>query len=170
LWRHFPVDDQRPEELAYAILDFQRNYDFDLVKVTPASSFCIKDWGADDEWRGNTEGTRDYGYRVVHAPDDWLKLRQLDPYEGSLGNQLTCLRMVCDELGSDVPVLQTIFSPLAQAKNLSRTKSAVTSDNTRAVRHGLGVQKALSSLSKRAAKRGWQNILRVQHGSFKATR
>ena len=39
LWRHFPVDDQEAATLAAATLDFQRHYDFDLVKVTPASSF-----------------------------------------------------------------------------------------------------------------------------------
>jgi uroporphyrinogen decarboxylase len=58
LWRHFPVDDQVPETLAAATLDFQQHYDFDLVKVTPASSFSIKDWGAEDIWEGHTEGTR----------------------------------------------------------------------------------------------------------------
>ncbi|MBE9474917.1 MAG: uroporphyrinogen decarboxylase, partial [Chloroflexi bacterium] len=57
LWRHFPVDDQSPASLAEATIDFQRAYDFDLVKVTPASSFCIKDWGAKDEWHGASEGT-----------------------------------------------------------------------------------------------------------------
>ena len=60
LWRHFPVDDQGPETLAAATLDFQHSYDFDLVKVTPASSFSIKDWGAEDAWEGSTEGTRRY--------------------------------------------------------------------------------------------------------------
>jgi uroporphyrinogen decarboxylase len=41
LWRHFPVDDQIPAGLAAATIDFQRTFDFDLVKVTPASSFCL---------------------------------------------------------------------------------------------------------------------------------
>lgn len=118
LWHHFPVDDQTPDGLAGAVLDFQRLYDFDLVKVTPSSSYCLKDWGAEDEWRGNSEGTRDYVHRVIKTPDDWFKLTILDPYKGALGDQLTCLKMICDELGPDVPVLQTIFNPLAQAKNL----------------------------------------------------
>jgi uroporphyrinogen decarboxylase len=118
LWRHFPVDDQAPDSLAAAVIGFQRRYDFDLVKVTPASSFCIKDWGSVDEWHGNSEGTREYIHRVIDSPDDWLKLPILDPYKGALGDQLSCLRMVCEELGPDVPVLQTIFSPLSQAKNL----------------------------------------------------
>ncbi|NJD60091.1 MAG: uroporphyrinogen decarboxylase [Anaerolineales bacterium] len=118
LWRHFPVDDQSPESLANAVISFQKTYDFDLVKVTPASSFCIKDWGAEDEWQGNSEGTRQYTRRVIHTPEDWLKLPVLDPYKGYLGEQLSCLKIICNELGPDVPILQTIFSPLAQAKNL----------------------------------------------------
>src|SRR3990172_2181557 len=118
LWRHFPVDDQSPGSLAAAALDFQASYDFDLVKVTPASSFCVKDWGIDDEWRGSTEGTRDYTIRAIQQVDDWQNLPVLDPREGYLGRQLECLKLIVNELGAEVPVLQTIFNPLSQAKNL----------------------------------------------------
>ena len=118
LWRHFPVDDQNPDNLAEATIDFQRTFDFDLVKVTPASSFCTKDWGVQDEWRGATEGTRDYTLRAIRNPEDWAGLSVLDPEKGYLGQQLACLRRITSILGPDVPVLQTIFSPLAQAKNL----------------------------------------------------
>jgi uroporphyrinogen decarboxylase len=117
-WRHFPVDDQTPDRLARAVLDYQSTYDFDLVKVTPSSSYCLLDWGVEDVWRGNPEGTREYVRRVIQSPDDWLRLSVLDPFKGVLGDQLTCLKLVCGELGHSVPVLQTIFNPLAQAKNL----------------------------------------------------
>lgn len=119
LWRHFPVDDQSPETLAAAALHFQQTYDFDLVKVTPASSFCVKDWGVDDQWMGDTEGTRRYTKRVVHDPRDWEKLPVLDPAFPHLAGQLTCLRFVRAGLSPETPLLQTIFSPLAQAKNLA---------------------------------------------------
>ena len=118
LWRHFPVDDQTPEGLAAATLKFQRDYDFDLVKVTPPSSFCLKDWGITDEWNGADEGTRDYVRRVIEEPEDWEKLQVLSPTEGHLGAELDCLRIIVDELGLATPVIQTIFSPLSQAKNL----------------------------------------------------
>lgn len=118
LWRHFPVDDQTPDGLAGATIDFQQSYDFDLVKVTPASSYCLRDWGVADEWRGASEGTRDNTRRRIITPDDWLQLNVLDPYRGYLGDQLTCLNLICKAVGDDTPVIQTIFSPLAQAKNL----------------------------------------------------
>jgi uroporphyrinogen decarboxylase len=120
LWRHFPVDDQNPKTLATATLDFQHHYDFDLVKVTPASSFAIKDWGAEDIWEGSVEGTRRYTQHVVQKPQDWEHLPTLDPLKAPhLSGQISCLRRIRADLGPEIPLLQTVFSPLAQAKNLA---------------------------------------------------
>jgi uroporphyrinogen decarboxylase len=119
LWRHFPVDDQDPRSLAEAALQFQRTYDFDLVKVTPASSFCVKDWGVEDRWMGHTEGTRQFTKRVIHDPHDWETLPVLEPAAAHLAGQLDCLRYIRAELGPDTPLLQTVFNPLSQAKNLA---------------------------------------------------
>ncbi len=118
LWRHFPVDDQYPERLAASTLAFQRLYDFDFIKVTPASSFCIKDYGVQDEWQGNPEGVRTYTQRAIQRPEDWERLPVLDPGQGSLARQITCLFLINKDLTQETPVIQTIFSPLAQAKNL----------------------------------------------------
>jgi uroporphyrinogen decarboxylase len=119
LWRHFPVDDQTPETLAAATLAYQRQFDFDLVKVTPASSFCLKDWGVDDKWEGDTEGTRRYTKRIIRDPSDWEKLPILNPDSPWLANQLKCLKLIRADLDPETPLLQTIFNPLAQAKNLA---------------------------------------------------
>jgi uroporphyrinogen decarboxylase len=119
MWRHFPVDDQSPDSLAAATIEFQKAFDFDLVKVSPSSSFCLKDWGAKDEWQGASEGTREYTQRVIQDPDDWQRLPVLDPGQGFLAAQIECLRTIVGELGEEVHVIQTVFSPLAQAKNLA---------------------------------------------------
>ncbi len=94
-------------------------YDFDLVKVTPASSFCLRDWGAEDEWRGNPEGTRQYTRHIISQPQDWERLPLLNPTAAYLAGQLACLRQIRAGLGPNTPMLQTIFNPLAQAKNLA---------------------------------------------------
>jgi len=119
LWRHFPVDDQDPETLAAATLNFQNTFDFDLVKVTPASSFCLKDWGAEDRWEGNTEGTRKYTKHVVKSPKDWEKLQLIKPSSNFLSRQLECLTILRKRITKDTPLIQTVFSPLSQAKNLA---------------------------------------------------
>jgi len=119
LWRHWPGDDQRAADLAEATVDFQRRWDWDFVKVTPASSFCITDYGVQDRWVGSLEGTREYVKRPIHRTLDWTELRVLDPARGGLGRQIEVLRLLKDAFGADVPFIQTIFSPLAQAKNLA---------------------------------------------------
>jgi uroporphyrinogen decarboxylase len=119
LWRHWPGDDQTPHGLATNTIRFQREFDFDFVKVTPASSFCLQDWGARDEWVGNTEGTRDYTFHPVQGPEDWATLQVLDPARGALGAQLESLRLIEAALEGEVPFIQTVFSPLSQAKNLA---------------------------------------------------
>ena len=118
-WRHFPVDDQNAESLANSTFAYQELFDFDLVKVSPSSSFCLMDWGAHDIWRGNPEGTRDYLEPVIKKPEDWEKLEILDPKKGQLGEQLKCLKLIKTRINSNTPFIQSIFSPLAQAKNLA---------------------------------------------------
>jgi uroporphyrinogen decarboxylase len=119
VWRHFPVDDQSPESLADAVLAFQRELDCDFIKVTPASSYCLRDWGVSDAWQGSTEGTRAYTVRRVEVPADWSSLEPLDPRRGALGEHLRCLADVVRGAAGGCPVLATVFSPLAQAKNLA---------------------------------------------------
>ncbi len=127
LWRHFPVDDQNPETLAAATLYFQNVYDFDIVKVTPASSFAVKDWGVEDQWQGDSEGSRKYVKRVITKPQDWENLPALDPLSAPhLAAQLECLRLIRKDFSLDAPLIQTIFSPLAQAKNLAGNEMLLT--------------------------------------------
>ncbi len=119
LWRHWPGDDQRATDLAEATIAFQRRWDFDFVKVTPASSFSLTDYGVQDRWVGSLEGTREYTRRAVERSLDWTELRVLNPDKGALARQLDVLRLLKEGLDDDVPYIQTVFSPLAQAKNIA---------------------------------------------------
>jgi len=122
LWRHWPGDDQDAGALASAHLKWQRDYDWDLIKVSPASSYCLVDWGVKDKWEGAAEGTRSYLDRLIQDPEDWEKLHVLDPRKGMLATQIEALQLVGDGLkenDDETPFLATVFSPLAQAKNLA---------------------------------------------------
>jgi uroporphyrinogen decarboxylase len=117
-WRHQPVDDQSAEEFAAATLAFQREFDFDFVKVTPASSYCLTDWGATTYWKGNPHGTRDYGKALVQRLDEWRKLKILDPHTGQMGEIVRGLELIGQGLEEGTPFIQTVFSPMTQARNL----------------------------------------------------
>lgn len=119
LWRHWPGDDQRAEDLAAAHVAWQRAYDFDFVKMMPSSSYCLEDWGIHSAWQGGDEGTRAYLSAVIQRPDDWAGLPVLDPASGALAEARRSVELARQALGPETPLIMTIFSPLAQAKNLA---------------------------------------------------
>lgn len=131
LWRHWPGDDERAADLARSVVDFQRAYDWDFAKVTPASSYSVADYGVQDQWEGNLEGTRVYTRRVIARSLDWTELRPLDPLRGALGRHLESLNLIGVGLGEDVPVIATIFNPLSQAKHIAGSDLLIRHMRTR---------------------------------------
>lgn len=124
-WRHWPGDDQRPDDLAEALIRFQERYDWDFIRVMPDASYSIRDWGVQDRWQGAIDGSRHFTDRVIHAPEDWLSLKVLDPAEGSLGQHLIVLEKLRDRYVEEVPYIVTIYSPLSQASLLSGESNLV---------------------------------------------
>lgn len=118
LWRHFPDADLNPEDLAEHVVRFQRRFDFDFVKLTPAAGYPAEMYGAQLTSKGNREGTREYITRPVRDWSDWDKIRSLDMTNPVFRRERRAVELVRSELGNSVPILQTIFSPLSIARNL----------------------------------------------------
>jgi|688.fasta_scaffold398842_2 uroporphyrinogen decarboxylase len=118
LWQHHPVADQEADSLCDATLRFQQRFDGDFVKITPASTFQLRDHGLTDAWRGDELGRRWIGPGLIRGADDWRRLGELDPAAGFLGRHLACAAMVRRALDPEIPVVQTVFLPLFQAAAL----------------------------------------------------
>ncbi len=117
LWRHWPGDDQRAADLARAVVDFQKNYDWDMVSVCPANTYSVLDYGVQAIWEDTLDGCYRCVRPAVRRSLEWTELRPLDPMRGELGKQLECLRLVGEALGNaDAPILQIVYSPLMQAQ------------------------------------------------------
>ena len=97
--------------MAQAHVEFQRRWDWDLLKVTPAASYFGDDWGLRAGYKPNSAGVRHITDRPVKKPADWRGLRPLDVTAGAYGRELHALRLIRDAL-SQVLILSTIFSPL----------------------------------------------------------
>lgn len=119
LWRHFPGADQTAEGLADATLAFQKKFDFDFVKVTPTNGLFMEAWGGKLGALDNAEGTRAYVKRPVTKPEDWRNVVPLRMDHPLIARELKALRLIRATLGGRIPIFQTIFSPLAIAKNLA---------------------------------------------------
>ena len=119
LWRHFPQDDQSPEQLVAHTLAWQRRWQFDLVKFMPSGTYGVEDWGAVSAYRAAINGARDVVKPAVVRTEDWTRVHPLDVRQGSYGRQNQALAQAAKALKGEVPLLQTVFSPLTTARKLS---------------------------------------------------
>jgi uroporphyrinogen decarboxylase len=119
LWRHFPGDDLDAEKFARRVVDFQRAFDFDFVKVTPAASYVGEMYGGELRDAGNREGTRTHHRRAVNDWRDWRKIEPVDQDHAVIQRESKAIRLIRSELGWDVPIMQTIFSPLSCARTMA---------------------------------------------------
>jgi uroporphyrinogen decarboxylase len=119
LWRHWPVKDETAEGLAEVMLNWQKEYDFDLVKFMPTGTYGIEDWGARTTYVPNDHGVRTVTQYGITDPAEWPTLNQLDVTCGYLGRQVDAIRLAAGDLETSVPILQTVFSPLTTARKLA---------------------------------------------------
>jgi uroporphyrinogen decarboxylase len=106
----------------------------------------------------------------VLEPEGWARLPELDPESGGLAAQLFVLERLRDRLGGDTPILQTVFSPLAQAKNLAgeATLFEHLHRDPESVQAGLEtIARTTVRFVEAASRRGIAGVFyAVQHASF----
>jgi uroporphyrinogen decarboxylase len=118
-WRHWPRQDETAQGLAEAMVRWQRDFDFDLVKFMPTGTYGVHDWGAETEYGPPAGGTRIVTKPGVTRPDQWPELARLDVGAGSYGREIEAVRLAAQALDGSVPILQTVFSPLTTARKLA---------------------------------------------------
>ncbi|HEY8477125.1 MAG TPA: uroporphyrinogen decarboxylase family protein [Chloroflexota bacterium] len=124
-WMHFPHLDRDPRELARATVDLYRRYHMDFIKVMFRSSWGVEDWGCVFDRYHPTRGYWIAATYAVRSPEDWRRLRPLDPRQGALGEQLQVLRMVREAVGDEAPILATLFAPSMLAAHLAGQETFV---------------------------------------------
>ncbi|GIW08616.1 MAG: uroporphyrinogen decarboxylase [Dehalococcoidia bacterium] len=116
-WQHAPGRDLAAASFAPVVIHFQREYDLDIVKITPSGSYQAIDYGVKTVLARNDLGTTQIVEFPVHGPADWARLPTLPLTWGAVGEQVETVRIVREAVG-DTPVLQTVFGPLTVAARL----------------------------------------------------
>lgn len=121
VWRHFPTVDRSPAGLAQATLRFHERYGSDFLKITPRGGYAVEAWGCLESDTVREDGHRPCASCAVRTPEDWKKIRPLDPggAPGYAEEIETIIRLGFDRRIGDAPVMPTLFSPLSLAKKLS---------------------------------------------------
>lgn len=94
-WHHFrPAGSARA--LAAATVEFFGRYDLDIYKIMPDLPYP-------------------FPRQSIQSPHDWHLLAPLATDAGNFGRMIDTVRRVRRAVGPDVPVVTTVFSPLAEA-------------------------------------------------------
>jgi uroporphyrinogen decarboxylase len=146
------------------MVEWQRRWDFDLVKFMPTGTYGVEDWGAVSAYRGAANGTREIVQPAINRIEDWSSLKHLDVRAGSYGRVNEALAIAARQLGGSVPILQTVFSPLTTARKMAGER--LIADIRR---HPGLIMDALETITQVTIQFALDAIERGAHGVFLAT-
>jgi uroporphyrinogen decarboxylase len=112
-WGHFYHRESSASELIEATLEQQRAYDWDWVKLNPRKHYHVEDWGVRYRYSGRAAEKPVLEAWPVLEPQDWRGITERPPDRGALGEQIEAVRLLRRGLAADVPMIETVFTPLA---------------------------------------------------------
>lgn len=126
LWRHFLNREQTVEQLTGSMIDWQEKWCWDFLKLNPPACYHALDWGARYQFFDDPLMEPKLMAPVIESPGDVGRLRVPDPAAGYLGDQLQVIRNLRRHFGPDLPIIETVFSPIEIAHRLMRGRDSLT--------------------------------------------
>lgn len=114
-WRHFFHREHFAEGTAESMLDFQKEFDWDFMKINPRADFHVEDFGFKQEWSHNEFVKHKKTYFPIKTANDWLKIEPLPPTAPVLAEHLKVVSLIRKGSQKELPILMTLFTPLAIA-------------------------------------------------------
>jgi uroporphyrinogen decarboxylase len=120
LWRHFFDNERTVEELTDSMIRWQEKWKWDFLKLNPPACYHVLDWGAEYEFFDDAVREPELQKPVVLRAKDIDQISILDSRHGKLGEQLQVIQNLRRHFGEDLPIVQTIFSPIEIAHRLMK--------------------------------------------------
>lgn len=124
-WRHFYDKETNASDLAEAMVNFQRKYDWDFMKVNPRASYHIEGWGARVEFSSNPLVKTKVIEKPIKKTEDWKRLKVLDSSNKAFKEQLGALKLIKREFKDEIFILETVFTPLSVAGDLVKEEDLI---------------------------------------------
>jgi uroporphyrinogen decarboxylase len=112
-WGHFYHRESSAPDLVEATLEHHARFGWDWVKLNPRKHYHVEDWGVAYRYSGRPDEKPVLESWPIHQPQDWLTLGTRPHDRGALGEQLEAVRLLRQGLDPGVPMIETVFSPLA---------------------------------------------------------
>jgi uroporphyrinogen decarboxylase len=124
-WGHAYHRESTASDLAQATLEFRDQYDWDFVKLNPRASYHAEVWGLTMKYSGIPDDKPKRVDFPVKTIKDWEAISARGIDAPPLAEQLETVRLVRKGLPEDVLLVETIFSPLSIAADLTENPRVV---------------------------------------------
>jgi len=125
LWRHFFERERTDTELTVSMIEWQEKWNWDLLKINPPACYHVLDWGAEYEFFSDPLKEPKLRKPVIRNVEDFSRIGGLDVQKGFLGDQLRVIRNLRSHFGTDLPIVETVFSPIEIAHRLMEGRSVL---------------------------------------------
>ena len=115
VWRHFFHKENNARGTAEAMIDFQKMFDWDFIKINPRADYHVEDWGMKQKWSRDEFKKHEKIEFPIKNIQDWKKIDVLPLSSKALAEHLKVVSLIKKGVGKEVPILMTMFTPLAIA-------------------------------------------------------
>lgn len=114
-WGHDYLSEWSPRDLAESHIRAQRRFGWDFVKFQPRATCFGEAFGSEFRPSGDPHEGPVFVRTGTAGASDLAGIEPVRIDTGPLADQVASLRRVAEALGQEVPVIQTVFSPLSVA-------------------------------------------------------
>lgn len=112
-YRHFVGQEHTAQGLAQAMLDFQRTYDWDFVKIQSRGCYLLEAWGDRYDFSVYEQDIfPKLVHREIHSIEDFGRFTEKGPGTPAFAEQIEVVQRIREGLEEPVPVLATVFTPV----------------------------------------------------------
>ena len=123
-YHHFTANEHSGARvMADTLIDFQKEYDWDYVKINPRAVYYYEAWGNTYDYEHYNDVVPTRTSHLVHNYRDLDKIIELNGDEPIWQEQYDTVRMIVEAVGEDTPVFAGAFTPIGILLNLCGHRS-----------------------------------------------
>jgi uroporphyrinogen decarboxylase len=122
-WRHYIDHEHDAQDLAKIMIEHQKKYDWDYMKINPRAVYYHEAWGNEYDFTKYNDIIPTCVKRAVNEKKDLEKIQELSGVDGVFAEQLEAIRLIKGEMKDELPIFMTIFTPIAVLLNLCGMRS-----------------------------------------------
>jgi uroporphyrinogen decarboxylase len=126
MWRHFYDRERTAEELTDSMIRWQEQWNWDFIKINPPACYHALVWGTDYQFYPDPMKEPTLNKPLITTDADVSRVGEIDVTKGELGEQLKVIRNLRKHFGPNIPILETVFSPIEIAHRFFKGREAFT--------------------------------------------